>query len=265
MIELAGGQPITTGSTTSFEIPLETLVTADPEVILLGDAAYGVTADAVAARPGWNVMTAVKDGQIRPVDDVVITRPGPVSSRASGCSPSRSIPTRTSRARRHRPNRRPRLGIGRAVAEVPTMTTDGALASRRPTVAWIGRARRRPILLGVGGLVALGSRWCSASGWAPSRSRRPTRSASSPSGCSGSTSIGLGRPRRRRSSGTSACRGSSPRWWSGPGSRSPGPRSRACCATRSPIRTCWGPRPGRRSGRRSPSSSRSAWRSSASG
>lgn len=77
MIELAGGQPITTGSTTSFEIPLETLVTADPEVILLGDAAYGVTADAVAARPGWNVMTAVKDGQIRPVDDVVITRPGP--------------------------------------------------------------------------------------------------------------------------------------------------------------------------------------------
>lgn len=77
MIELAGGEPITTGSTTSFEIPLETLVTADPEVILLGDAAYGVTADAVGARPGWSVMTAVKDGQIWPVDDVVITRPGP--------------------------------------------------------------------------------------------------------------------------------------------------------------------------------------------
>jgi iron complex transport system substrate-binding protein len=77
MIELAGGEPITTGSTTSFEIPLETLVTADPEVILLGDAAYGVTADAVAARPGWTVMTAVKDGAIRPVDDIVITRPGP--------------------------------------------------------------------------------------------------------------------------------------------------------------------------------------------
>lgn len=77
MIELAGGEPITTGSTTSFEIPLETLVTADPEVILLGDAAYGATAEAVAARPGWNVMTAVKDGAIRPVDDIVITRPGP--------------------------------------------------------------------------------------------------------------------------------------------------------------------------------------------
>ncbi len=77
MIELAGGEPITTGSTTNFEIPLETLVTADPEVILLGDAAYGVTAEAVAARPGWNVMTAVKEGAIRPVDDIIITRPGP--------------------------------------------------------------------------------------------------------------------------------------------------------------------------------------------
>ena len=36
------------------------------------------------------------------------------------------------------------------------MTTESALASRRPTVAWIGRARRRPILLGAGGLIALG-------------------------------------------------------------------------------------------------------------
>jgi iron complex transport system substrate-binding protein len=77
MIELAGGEPITTGSTTSFEIALESLVTADPEVILLGDAAYGVTPDAVAARPGWDGMTAVTAGAVRPVDDVVITRPGP--------------------------------------------------------------------------------------------------------------------------------------------------------------------------------------------
>jgi cobalamin transport system substrate-binding protein len=77
MIELAGGDAITTGSATSFQIPLEKLVTANPEVILLGDAAYGTTAEAVAARPGWIVMTAVKDGAIRPVDDIIITRPGP--------------------------------------------------------------------------------------------------------------------------------------------------------------------------------------------
>jgi iron complex transport system substrate-binding protein len=77
MIELAGGDPITTGSTSSFSISLERLIDADPELILLGDAAYGVTPDLVSARPGWAVMTAVRDGRITPVDDIVITRPGP--------------------------------------------------------------------------------------------------------------------------------------------------------------------------------------------
>ena len=77
MITLAGGEPITSGSPTVFSIPLETLVEADPEVIVLGDAAYGATAEQVAARPGWGGMTAVKSGAIRPVDDVVVTRPGP--------------------------------------------------------------------------------------------------------------------------------------------------------------------------------------------
>ena len=77
MIELAGGDPITTGSKTDFAISIEKLVTADPEVIVLGDSVYGVTAEAVAARPGWDVMTAVKNGDIRGVNDLVVTRPGP--------------------------------------------------------------------------------------------------------------------------------------------------------------------------------------------
>jgi cobalamin transport system substrate-binding protein len=77
MVGLAGGDPITTGSKTDSAIPLEKLIKADPELILLGDAAYGVTADQVKARAGWNVMTAVKAGAIRPVNDIVITRPGP--------------------------------------------------------------------------------------------------------------------------------------------------------------------------------------------
>jgi iron complex transport system substrate-binding protein len=77
MITLAGGQPITTGSPTAFSIPLEKLVVADPQVIVLGDAAYGATADQVGARPGWEGMSAVKAKAIRPVDDVVVTRPGP--------------------------------------------------------------------------------------------------------------------------------------------------------------------------------------------
>jgi iron complex transport system substrate-binding protein len=46
-------------------------------VILLGDAAYGVTPEQVAARPGWDTLTAVKNGDVRPIDDVIVTRPGP--------------------------------------------------------------------------------------------------------------------------------------------------------------------------------------------
>jgi iron complex transport system substrate-binding protein len=77
MIELAGGDPITTGSRTDFAISLEKLIEADPELILLGDAAYGVTPDQVAARSGWGVMTAVRSNAIRPVNDLIVTRPGP--------------------------------------------------------------------------------------------------------------------------------------------------------------------------------------------
>ena len=75
MFRLAGAEPISGDA--GYSISLEDLVAADPEVILLGDGAYGVTAEAVAARPGWDGMSAVKDGRIVAVDDVVVTRPGP--------------------------------------------------------------------------------------------------------------------------------------------------------------------------------------------
>ncbi len=77
MIELAGGAPITTGSATNWEMSIEKLVAADPQLIILGDAAYGVTAGAVAKRPGWGALTAVTTKAIKPIDDIVVTRPGP--------------------------------------------------------------------------------------------------------------------------------------------------------------------------------------------
>ena len=58
-------------------MPAEKLVDADPELIILGDSAYGVTAEAVAKRPGWSAITAVKTGAITGIDDIVVTRPGP--------------------------------------------------------------------------------------------------------------------------------------------------------------------------------------------
>lgn len=77
MVDLAGGDPITTTDPAVFAIPLERLLTLDPEVIVLGDAAYGTCPDSVVTRAGWAGMTAVRDGQVRPADDIIITLPGP--------------------------------------------------------------------------------------------------------------------------------------------------------------------------------------------
>jgi iron complex transport system substrate-binding protein len=79
LIATAGGDPIT-GDPLTTAIALEDLVLADPELILLGDAAYdpSITPESVAARPGWEGMTAVTAGRIEVMEeDVVITRPGP--------------------------------------------------------------------------------------------------------------------------------------------------------------------------------------------
>jgi iron complex transport system substrate-binding protein len=79
LIETAGGDPIT-GDATTTAIQLEELVAADPELILLGDAAYdpSITAESVAARQGWGGMTAVAEGRVLTMpEDVLITRPGP--------------------------------------------------------------------------------------------------------------------------------------------------------------------------------------------
>ena len=59
------------------QISLEQLLVADPEFIILGDSAYGETAASVSARPGWDALTAVKEGKIFPFDDNLVSRPGP--------------------------------------------------------------------------------------------------------------------------------------------------------------------------------------------
>ena len=79
LIDAAGGDPIL-GDAKSTAISLEDLVTADPQVIVLGDAAYDdtITPKAVSQRQAWSGMTAVKDGRVVPLpEDILITRPGP--------------------------------------------------------------------------------------------------------------------------------------------------------------------------------------------
>ncbi|HYH93890.1 MAG TPA: ABC transporter substrate-binding protein [Candidatus Saccharimonadales bacterium] len=99
MVTLAGGDVITTGDPASYEIPLETLIATDPQVIVLGvNPFYEPTPEAVKARPGWDAMTAVKDDAIRTVQDTEITRPGPrlatgLRNLAAAVRPDVTLPT----------------------------------------------------------------------------------------------------------------------------------------------------------------------------
>ena len=78
MVTMAGGDVITTGDPNTYEIPLEKLIEKDPQLIVLGtNPFYSPTPDAVAKRRGWDAFTAVRNGDIRPVNDIEITRPGP--------------------------------------------------------------------------------------------------------------------------------------------------------------------------------------------
>lgn len=78
MIGMAGG--INIGGVLSepyAQISAEEIVLQNPDIILLGDAAYGVTVESVAARTGWGSLTAVKENHIFPFDDNLASRPGP--------------------------------------------------------------------------------------------------------------------------------------------------------------------------------------------
>ena len=77
LVALARGDLVSSGVNGVYEISLEALVTAAPAVILLGHTTDGVTAEAVAARPGWGTIPAVVNGAIRPVDGDLVSIPGP--------------------------------------------------------------------------------------------------------------------------------------------------------------------------------------------
>jgi cobalamin transport system substrate-binding protein len=78
LIRAAGGTNVGAVLSSQFaQISSEELVQQDPQVILLGDTAYGTTIESVLARPGWDAMSAVKEGAVHPFDDNLVSRPGP--------------------------------------------------------------------------------------------------------------------------------------------------------------------------------------------
>jgi len=71
-------QNIAAGTDQAFpQLSQEAIIEADPEVIILGDAAGGETAETVKARPGWGSISAVKDNRIYVIDPDIVSRPGP--------------------------------------------------------------------------------------------------------------------------------------------------------------------------------------------
>lgn len=78
LISKAGGHNIGSSLQGAWaQISAEELLVQDPAIILLGDSKYGTTVESVAARPGWESLTAVKNGAVYPFDDDLVSRPGP--------------------------------------------------------------------------------------------------------------------------------------------------------------------------------------------
>ena len=81
LIELAGGANILPAELGDFPlVDPEFVVDADPQVIVLADAPYGVDLAALRARPGWADLAAVRDGRVIELtlaEANVLSRAGP--------------------------------------------------------------------------------------------------------------------------------------------------------------------------------------------
>lgn len=78
MIQQAGGVNAGAGLPIQWaQISQEELIIQNPDLILLGDAKFGTSADLVKQRAGWNAIKAVQTGAVLPFDDDLVSRPGP--------------------------------------------------------------------------------------------------------------------------------------------------------------------------------------------
>lgn len=68
---------ITAGATDEYpQLSAEVIVQRNPDVIVMADEGQGVTADSVAARPGWGAINAVKNHRICSLDPSLVSQPG---------------------------------------------------------------------------------------------------------------------------------------------------------------------------------------------
>ncbi len=76
-ITMAGGQNIAEEVDGWTTFNLEDLVDANPDIIILGGALWGVSAADVVSEPVWEDLDAVKNERIYAIDDTTLVRPGP--------------------------------------------------------------------------------------------------------------------------------------------------------------------------------------------
>ncbi len=80
LLTIAKAKNVVTETTNAFpQVSVETVLKADPAVILLADGGDdgGQTPEAVKARPGWDKVKAVRDGKVVVIDSDTFSRPGP--------------------------------------------------------------------------------------------------------------------------------------------------------------------------------------------
>jgi len=81
LLAMAGGDNVFADASAPFpQVSFEEVLARDPQVIILADAPFGITATAVKERTGWDVLAAVRDDRILEVSPVLgdmISRPGP--------------------------------------------------------------------------------------------------------------------------------------------------------------------------------------------
>jgi len=77
LIERAGGYNIASDIDGYPQLGLEQVAAKDPAFIILGDSKFGTTVESIAQRPGWANLSAVKNGKVLPINDDLLSRPGP--------------------------------------------------------------------------------------------------------------------------------------------------------------------------------------------
>lgn len=78
LYDILGAQNIASGADSPFaQMSAEAIIEADPEVIILADEGLGESVESVAARPGWDAISAIVSGRVHGVDPDLVSRPGP--------------------------------------------------------------------------------------------------------------------------------------------------------------------------------------------